>query len=152
MAVIGINYSGCDHDYDDNDERIEISPSDPRYLKYESVYIHYRGGEKVFDSGNFIKDWFDAKGFYARGLMDMEPHLSGSSTCDHFLMDGANFDSAYLHIVDGKPVLRYCTYQDDSRDKMDILIENRDIYENGWEFFVEPGTRPTWEELKEQCK
>lgn len=152
MAVIGINYSGCDHDYDENDERIEIPPSDPRYLKYESVYIHYRGGEKVFDSGNFIKDWFDAKGFYARGLMDMEPHLSGSSTCDHFLMDGANFDSAYLHIVDGKPVLRYCTYQDDSRDKMDILIENRDIYENGWEFFVEPGTQPTWEELKEQCK
>ena len=152
MAVIGINYSGCDHYYDKNDERIEIDPSDPRYLKYESVYVHYQDGEKVFDSGNFIKDWFDAKGFYIRGLMDKEPHLSGSSTCDHFHMDGADFDSAYLHIIDDKPVLRYCTYQDDSRDKMDILIKNRDIYENGWEFFVEPGTQPTWEELKEMCK
>lgn len=151
MAVIGINYSGFTHEYDDDDNEIQIDPSDPRYLKYESVYIHYQGGEKVFDSGNFIKDWFDAKGFYARGLMDKEPYLSGSSTCDHFIMDGANFDSAYLHIIDDKPVLRYCTYQDDSRDKMDILIENRDIYENGWEFFVEPGTKPTWEELKEMC-
>ena len=152
MAVIGINYSGCDHTYGDNDERIEIDPSDPKYLKYESVYVHYQGGEKVFDSGNFIKDWFNAKKFFQLELMDKEPYLSGSSTCDHFQMDGAKFDSGYLHFIEDKPVLRYCTYQDDSRDKMDILIENRDIYENGWEFFVPEGTQPTWEELKEMCK
>jgi hypothetical protein len=155
MAVIGIRYSGCDHDYDDNDERIEIDPSDPEYLKYESVYIHYnhhQGGEKIFDSGNFIKDWFDAKKFFQEELIDKEPYLSGSSTCDHFIMDGAKFESAYLHIIDDNPVLRYCTWVDDSRDKIEILIENREIYEKGWEFFVPEGTKPTWEELKEMCK
>ena len=147
MAVIGINYEGANHDYDENDERIEI----PGGLKYKSVYIHYQDDKKVFDSGNFIKDWYDAKGFYARGLMDKEPYLSGSSTCDHFIMDGAPYDSAYLHMVDGKPVLKYCSY-DDSLEMMEQLITNREIYEKGWEFFVPEGTKPTWEELKEMCK
>ena len=146
MAVIGINYSGFTHEYDDNDNEIQIDTSDPRYLKYESVYVHYQGGEKIFNSGNFIKDWFDAKGFYARGLMDKEPYLSGSSTCDHFHMDGANFDSAYLHIIDDKPVLKYVDTSDEH-----WWMTQRDIYENGWEFFVEPGTQPTWEQLKEYC-
>ena len=147
MAVIGINYSGCNHNYDDNGERIEIDPSDPKYLKYESVYLHHQGGEEVYNSGNFIKDWFAAKYFFATQLMDKEAHLSASSTCDHFHMDGANFDSAYLHMVDEKPVLKYV-----DRSDPNYLFSQRDIYENGWEFFVEPGTQPTWEELKEMCK
>lgn len=147
MAVIGINYSGTTHDYDVNGERIDFDPSDPNYLKYESVYIHYEGGKKIFDSGNFIKDWFDAKGFYGRGLIDKEPYLSCSSTCDHFHMDGADFDSAYLHIVDGKFVLKYIDMSDPN-----YLFTQRDVYEEGWEFFVKVGTQPTWEELKEQCK
>ena len=147
MAVIGINYSGWTHTYDDNGERIGIDPTDPAYLKYESVYVHYHGGEKVFNSGNFIKDWFDAKGFYVRGLMDTEPHLSASSTCDHFHMDGANFDSAYLHIIDDKPVLKYVDYSDPH-----YLLTQEEIYNDGWEFFVPVGTQPTWEELKEICK
>lgn len=146
MAVIGINYDGYTKDYDENGNEIQIDPSDPRYLKYESVYVHYQGGEKLFNSGSFIKDWFDAKGFYARGLMDKEPYLSASSTCDHFHMDGANFDSAYLHIINDKPILKYVDYSDPN-----YPFTQRDIYENGWEFFVEPGTKPTWEELKEIC-
>lgn len=143
MAVIGINYEGANHDYDKDGKRIET----PGCLKYKSVYVYYQDDEKIFDSGNFIKDWFDAKGFYARGLMDKEPYLSGSSTCDHFHMDGANFDSAYLHIVDDKPVLKYVNTEDPN-----WFITQRDVYEKGWEFFVEPGTQPTWEELKEICK
>lgn len=142
MAVIGINYDGFAYDYDDNGEKIKIDPSDPKYLKYESVYIHYQGGEKIFDSGNFIKDWFDANKFFQLELMDKEPYLSGSSSCDHFIMDGANFDSAYLHIVDEKPVLKYL---DNNVD----FLQQSEIYKNGWEFFVPEGTKPTWEELKE---
>jgi hypothetical protein len=144
MAVIGINYEGANHDYDENDERIET----PGGLKYNSVYVHYNGGdEKVFDSGNFIKDWFDAKRFFSKELMDKEPYLSGSSTTDHFHMDGADFDSAYLHVVDDKPVLMYV-----DREDPNWFMTQRDVYENGWEFFVEPGTQPTWEQLKEICK
>jgi hypothetical protein len=85
-------------------------------------------------------------------IMDEEPYLSASSDVNHFQSDGGKFDSAYLHIIDDKPVLRYCIWADDSRDKIERLIENREIYEKGWEFFVPEGTKPTWEELKEMCK
>jgi hypothetical protein len=144
MAVIGINYSGADHTYDENDELVET----PGQMKYESVYIYYGDGkEKVFDSGNFVKDWFDAKGFFARGLMDEESHLSCSSSCDNFHFDGAKFDSGYLHIVDGNPFLKYVDESDPN-----YLHTQRDIFTGGWEFFVPEGTKPTWEELKELCK
>jgi hypothetical protein len=143
MAVIGINYEGANHDYNKEGERIET----PGGLKYKSVYLYHQDDEKVFDSGNFIKDWFDAKRFFSQELMDTEPHLSASSSCDHFHMDGADFDSAYLHVVDGKPVLKYVNTEDPN-----WFMTQRDVYENGWEFFVKEGTQPTWEELKEICK
>lgn len=146
MAVIGINYKGCDHDYDPDGNIIEIDPSHDSYLKYESVYLYY-GEDKIFNSGNFIKDWFDATAFYFRNLADNEQHLSMSSSCDHFFFDGANFDSAYLVMTDDKPILKYVNKSDEH-----WFISQRDIFEGGIEFFVEAGTKPTWEELKEICK
>jgi hypothetical protein len=59
-------------------------------------------------------------------------------------MDGADFDSAYLHIVNDKPVLKYI-------DRSDDLFIQRQVWDGGWEFFVKPGTQPTWEELKKYC-
>jgi len=45
MAVYGINYD-------------EAGSKQP--LNYKSVDIRYGNGqEKVFDSGNFVKDWYD---------------------------------------------------------------------------------------------
>ena len=143
MAVIGINYSGCDHDYDEEDERIELNPST---FKYESVYLHTNGGEFIFNSGNFIKDWYDAKKHYI-SIMDKEPYLSQSSSCNHFQSDGGKYDSAYLHMIDGKPVLLYVDTTDPH-----WLTTQRDVFELGWEFFVPEGTKPTWGELKEMCK
>ncbi len=142
MAVIGINYSGGDHDYDDNGNRIQLVP-----VVYESVYLHTRDEKFEFKSGDFVKDWFQAKMKYANELQDKEPYLSGSSTCDHFHMDGAEYDSAYLHIEEGKGVLKYIDRSDPNH-----IFTQREIYEDGWEMFVEPGTKPTWEELKEICK
>jgi hypothetical protein len=150
MAVIGINYSGYSHDYNENDERIEIDPSDPRYFKYVSVYLHTIKEDFEFKSDNFVKDWYDAKKKYMK-IMDEEPFLSASSNVNHFQSDGGKFDSAYLHIVEGEPVLKYCI-EDDSLEMMEKLILNREIYEKGWEFFVPENTQPTWEELKEMCK
>ena len=140
MAVIGINYSGGEHDYDEAGNFIEITP-----VSYGSVYLHTNEGEFVFDSGNFVKDWFQAKMKYAKEFSDKE-HLSGSSTCDNFIMDGAKYDSAYLHIVDGNGTLKYVDHSDP-----DYIFTQREIYEEGWEMFVEPGTQPTWEELKKMC-
>ena len=142
MAVIGINYTGAEHDYNENDERIET----PGGLVYESVYLHYLDNKKVFDSGNFVKDWFGAKKFFADNLMETE-HFSHSSTVDHFIMDGAKYDSAYLHMKDDIPELKYIDYSDEL-----WYINQASVDEEGWEFFVVEGTKPTWEEFKEMCK
>jgi hypothetical protein len=144
MAVIGISYDGCSHDYDDDGNRIELNPST---LVYHHVYIHTSEKKFEFKSGDFVKDWFQAKMKYAKELQDKEPHLAGSSTCDHFHMDGAEYDSAYLHIENDKGVLKYI-----DRTDPNYIFTQRDIYEDGWEMFVDPGTKPTWEELKERCK
>jgi hypothetical protein len=139
MAVIGINYSGG-NTYDDDDNIIE-NP-----IEYKSVYLHYSNGEEIFNSGDFIKDWADAKKFFSTKLMDKEFAFSQSSSVDHFFMDGANYDSAYLHVVEEKPVLKYLDKKDPN-----YLYTQKDVY-NGWEFFVEKDTKPTWEELKKICK
>jgi len=119
MSVIGINYDG---------DKKKIS-----YLSVDISYGHPRE-EKVFATGNFVKDWFDMRKFMIQELTDTEFHFSLSSSVDHFIFDGAPFNSAWLKIVDDKPVLIY------------------DYEEDHMEFFVPEGTKPTWEELKEMCK
>jgi len=136
MAVIGINYSGGNR-YDDNDVLIEDEPV------YESVYLYTNKGEFIFNSGNFIKDWFDAKKKYVQEFSKNE-FLSASSTCDHFIMDGAKFDSAYLHMDGEIPILKYLDRTQQYPFISDVTT--------GIEMFVPEGTQPTWEELKEMCK
>ena len=117
MAVRGINY-------DDG------NPND-----YESVYIHYvERKEKVFASGNFVKDWYDALKWYLHADLN-EYTLCNSSSVDHFIMDEAPFESSYL------------CYDEATR----TWSLDKDGYERGIEFFVKKGENPTWEELKEYC-
>lgn len=125
MAVYGINY-------DEGNEKD---------LGYESIRIRYgKNEEKLFNSGNFVKDWFDLIKFIIMELSKTEFHFTGSSDVDHFFMDGADklYDEAYLvdATVDGetKSVLSY------------------DYDEDAIKFYVLKGTQPTWDELKEMCK
>lgn len=126
MAVFEINY----------DE------GNKKDLKYESVDIFYGSltKKKVFNSGNFVKDWYDLVRFIILELGDTELHYTGSSSVDHFFMDGADelYDEAYLidAVVNGetKSVLSY-KYNDDAL-----------------KFYAPKGTQPTWAELKEMCK
>lgn len=127
MAVIGVNYE---------------DGSKKKDLGYESVYIYTNDFEKVFGTGNFIKDWYEANKF---AIMDEsmidEFHTSFSSTVDHFQMDGNEFSSAYLKFTNfDEPYLEY--YENVKFDPNDL----------GQEFFVKKGTHPTWQELKEYCK
>lgn len=136
MAVISINYD------EGNEEN----------LGYESVEIHYGKNEKkVFDSGEFVKDWFDMRKMVILELSKTESHFPLSSSVNHFIMDGAPYDSAYLHFTEDKAILKYINRKKNNLD-MDEMIANREIYENGIEFFVEENTTPTWEELKERFK
>jgi hypothetical protein len=106
---------------------------------YESVEIHYGKPEqkKFFNSGNFVKDWFDLRKFQIMELSGKEEFFVHSSTVDHFIMDGAPYESAYL-VTDEQQVSE--------------LYYGSDWYSLGIEFFVLEGTKPTWAELKEMCK
>jgi len=117
-------------------------------LGYESVELHYgKDQKKFFKTGNFLKDWWDLRKFQIQELMDSEPFFTHSSSVDHFIMDGAPYDSAYLHTTDeGKPILKYV-----NRSDPNYHFSQTEIYE-GLEFFVPEGTQPTFEELKEICK
>jgi len=119
MAVYGINYN-------------EGGKPD---LGYESVYFFPNHTEKkiLFNSGDFVKDWYDLIKHIIQNTED-EP-IAGSSTVDHFFMDGADelYDEAYLH---------------DDGNGYDLHYE---YMPEIFKFFVLKGTKPTWLELRELC-
>lgn len=135
MAVIGINYDGGNY-YDDDGNLIE------RPIIYEGVTLRASGKSYKFNTGDFIKDWISAKNKFVN--LDNEPHFSQSSSVDHFFMDGAEYTTAYLHVENGEPVLKYIDKTDPN-----YLFTQRDIYEDGWEYFVPKGKQFTWQELKD---
>jgi len=105
-------------------------------LDYKSVEVSYsvdgKRQKKKFNSGDFVKDWYDAIKWIIQ--FETEEPVCNSSSVDHFIMDGGSkfYDSAYLVIGGDKPTLHY-------------------EYREGIEFFVSKGTKPTWKELKEIC-
>lgn len=136
MAVIGIHYSGGEVIGEENEDNYELTPRTP--VIYKHVYLHLSNDkELIFDTGDFVKDWFNAKKKFL-DVLEEEVHLSASSSVDHFIMDGAPYDSAYLVFKD----------ENDTGE----LSYNSEDYDKGWEMFVHKGTTPTWVELKQYCK
>lgn len=141
MAVIRIRYN--------NDKK--------KNLEYKSVELSFgftKKKPKIFDSGDFVKDWYNLKKYIINDEIN-EP-VSYSSSVDHFIMDGAPFESAYLHVENGKCILKYLDKTESkkelsSKEFLNKLIEDKKIYEGGYEFFVHENTKPTWEELRELC-
>ncbi|MFA5067644.1 MAG: hypothetical protein WC466_06350 [Candidatus Izemoplasmatales bacterium] len=114
-------------------------------FKYKSITLSFSKNKKNFCVGNFIKDWFDCMKFVIQ--KQMSP-ICFSSSVDHFVSDSKLFDSAYLHLENNnKPTLMYIDKTDPS------WIENqKHIFENHIEFFVNKNTKPTWDQLKIYCK
>ena len=106
---------------------------------YEYVEICYGDDEvKKFDSGDFVRDWYYLMKWIILDA-DLQEPLCNSSSVDHFIMDGAPYDSAYLIPDEDKTRLEYAeSCWDECVDK-------------GIEFFVPKGTKPTWKELKAIC-
>ena len=119
MAIISI-------DYDEG--------SKEEGLGYKSVKLHLSSTEEkfIFDSGDFVKDWYNAT---KKFLEFPESHCMFSSSVDHFIMDGAEFDSAWVML--------------DNEMKAYLVYEYN---ERGMEVFVKKGTKLTWEELKKYVK
>jgi len=122
MAVISVSYN-----------------EGSKNLDYKSLELSLMDKtEKAFNSGDFAKDWFDVWKWI--NTNDINEPVMRSSSVDHFIMDGAPYDSGYLHIIDGKGVLKY-----PNRLDKDWYL-NSDF--DGLEVFVNKGTKPTWEEYK----
>lgn len=121
MAIISI-------DYDEGNKE--------EGLGYKSVKLSRSSNKEkfIFDSGDFIKDWYNAVKKYIE-ISHEEYHCSYSSSVDHFIMDGAEFDSAWVML--------------DNTLKAYLVYEYN---ERGTEVFVKKGTKPTWEELKQYVK
>lgn len=88
-----------------------------------------------FRTRDFVRDWYWAMKWTVENFDVYAPVLKMSSV-DHFIMDGANFDSAYLR-VDGK-----------GNAKLSYKYKFDDP---GIEFFVPKGKRWSWGTLKRAC-
>lgn len=112
---------------------IHINYEEGNQKEYHSVSLSMGdGGEITFDSGDFVKDWFNLIKKISTDEK-IESPIIYSSSVNHFISDGDAYQSAHLHVIDGKPILKYSG-------------------EENIEFFVKSNTTPTWEELKEICK
>jgi hypothetical protein len=133
MGVVSITYNEGNH-------------RSYKKMGYESVNLSYgKNTHKKFNTGNFEQDWYDMRAHMIKKVKN-EPYFCHSSSVDHFIMDGAPFESAYLHPVAGTNNEEWeLIYWDKNKHN---LYADRHIYENGWKFFVKKGTRPTWAELK----
>lgn len=109
-----------------------INYDEPNPKTYKSVEIHdFDDNITKFESGDFVKDWYDLTKFLLTTLID-EPYHTNSSSVNHFIMDGAEFDSVYLGF--------------DPKNQVSRLYYNHN--DGGVEIFVKKGTKPTWEELR----
>lgn len=102
-------------------------------LGYEAVFVYFGLQEKLFNTGDFVRDWYDAMKFIIKDESVVNEFPWGhSSSVDHFFMDGAPYDR-----------LRLVPHPDDTFTLEDVS--------EGLSFFVHEGTTPTWEELREYC-
>lgn len=115
---------------------IDYNDGNKKNLGYKSIDVSYNNlkSKKKFNTGNFVKDWYDCVKFCITQIGNKEP-ISHSSSVNHFFMDGAKFDSAYLVVTKEKTSLSY-----------DAKMHGENI-----ELFVEENTTPTWEELRKIC-
>lgn len=102
-------------------------------VTYFSVQLSYDEDKKIkmFDTGDFIKDWFDLIKFLA---FETKGRTNFSSSVDHFIMDSGIYDCAYMVFEDGEAQLSY------------------GYVEDAIEIFVPENTQPTWSELKQKYK
>lgn len=122
MAVIGIEY--CEG-------------NEPGDLGYTHVYLHLRDSEEmIFNSGNFIKDWYQTIREFLYNHPD-EFSLVHSSSVDHFIMDGAPCDEAWV-VFDKEGVASLVFEYPETDNRISV--------------FVNENEKPTFEEYKKYCK
>ena len=117
-----------------------INYEEPNQNKYYGIEVHYGNNEiKVFNSGDFVKDWAQSMKFKINELSDKEAFFIHSSSVNHFIMDGNRYEPCYLVFNEkDNPSLKF-------GDEISFKTKNTSI-----EFFVEEGERCTWKEFKKK--
>lgn len=123
---------------------------EPNQDTYEGVEIIYGSGKeisKIFNSGNFVKDWYDRTKFISLSEETKnEPFWLASSSVDHFIMDGDKYISCRLiHYSEDDYELI-----DNEKYFIEFMLKGNEI---GIEFFLDEKTKNmTWKELKNYCE
>lgn len=118
MGMIAVNY-----------DEFEINQN------YQGVSLLWGDKErKEFNTGDFVKDWYDCSFYIKNHIQDEGFFLS--SSCTDFLDDGAPYDMAYLRSYD-KGKTFDLKYKYNEKNQGDI-------------FFVPKGEKPTWDEFIEK--
>ena len=119
----------------------QIDYDEPNQSTYRSVVVQYGNKQtKIFSSGDFVKDWYQATKFKINQLINSEPFFISASSVDHFIMDGNQYESAWAIVDQQDNILLY--YKDD-------ISLNKKI-SNSIELFVNIGDRLTFKEFKEK--
>ncbi len=113
---------------------IEYEDGNPQVGEQSVSIFGSLTGDKVFDTGDFVKDWYNAMEFALKNLKKLES-LSFSSSVYHFVSDGALYEEKYLSVTGEKPELI-----DTQKKEGDILM------------FIPKGRSMTWKELKTYSK
>ena len=110
--------------------------------KYESFYIVMSGlnHDKVFDSGDPIKDWYNCTKHFIQYFEETEDlKLEMTNDVISFLLQNHDYDIMNL-TYDSKEInISYNTPK-----------EGAHIGKIGWLFLIKKNERPTFEELKKQ--
>jgi len=111
--------------------RIIYTEGDQSTYKCVELNIVNDSSKMAFNTGDFVKDWFQCMKYIT---MEEEPdYMMLSSVVDHFITDGDKYISAYL------------------KSDHELHYEY-DFKEPGMEFFVPKDKEMTWVELKEYSK
>jgi hypothetical protein len=113
---------------------IDIKYDEPDVSTYSGVEFSDKTTKILFFSDKgFPTDWGKCMKYLI--TEDTDKHVSFLSSINHFIFDGAPYDSGFL--VENKDTNEW------------ELLYGEECSDLGIEFFVPKGTKPTWTEFKE---
>lgn len=122
--------------------------------EYQSTTIYYytdnKDAEKTFNSGDLIRDWFEATRYFLTTIQKQDDEESNKViSTTHFVGDWIfnqnpiKYKSAYLHLdLDKNFTLKYIS------DEYPLW---RAMRANHWEIFVPVDSNWDWQQYKEYC-
>jgi len=114
---------------------ISIDYNEPNVNEYLAVKLsNPEGSAGSWNSGDFVKDWYDCMKFILTGKIGEYFFVIHSSSVDHFIMDDISdkYESCWLVT---------------SKDPVEFVKKHSG---EGIEFFVNKGWSGTWEEFKDK--